>query len=72
MTDIKYISRGNVNVSELEENNKNGFCKKGSCNKLNVHNWLKDVPDNDTLTDIVEVRFKNTRKLFFKNVIINI
>ncbi|MEA4868405.1 MAG: regulatory iron-sulfur-containing complex subunit RicT [Rikenellaceae bacterium] len=37
-----------------------------ACCKLTVYDWLKDIPD--TLTqDLFEVRFKNTRKLFFRN-----
>lgn len=40
----------------------------GGCNKLNTHDWLSDLPDTTDLTDVVEIRFKNTRKEFFKNV----
>ena len=29
--------------------------------------WLKDIPDNST-TDIVEIRFKNNRKDFYRNI----
>ena len=35
--------------------------------KLSVYNWLKDVPNNSCPSEIVEVRFKNTRKAFFSN-----
>ncbi len=35
--------------------------------KLTVYDWLKDVPDNNCPPEIVEVRFKNTRKAFFNN-----
>ena len=44
----------------------------GNCNKLNVHDWLYDVPDNVEVSDIVEVRFKNTRKGFYLNLFIKI
>jgi len=37
-------------------------------NKLDSFNWLKDLPVNDSESEIVEVRFKNTRKGFFRNV----
>lgn len=39
-----------------------------SCTKLNVFNWLDDIkpPKIFPATDIVEVRFKNSRKDFFK------
>lgn len=36
--------------------------------KLNSINWLSDIPDPGIETDIVEVRFKNTRKAFYRNV----
>lgn len=38
------------------------------CNKLDTFNWLKDMPDYSGEDDIVEIRFKNTRKGFFRNV----
>jgi len=43
--------------------------KTGSCNKLNVFDWLKDVelPHGQKMFDCVEVRFKNSRKEFYRN-----
>jgi cell fate regulator YaaT (PSP1 superfamily) len=41
---------------------------KPGCNKLDSFNWLKDIPATPIDTDIVEIRFKNTRKGFFRNV----
>jgi cell fate regulator YaaT (PSP1 superfamily) len=41
---------------------------KPGYNKLDSFNWLKDLADFPTENDIIEVRFKNTRKGFFKNV----
>ena len=42
-----------------------GVCE--GCFKLHVTDWLKDYPD--TLPgDIYEVRFKNTRRGYYKNV----
>ncbi len=38
------------------------------CNKLDCFNWLKDIPDSVLENEIVEIRFKNTRKGFFRNV----
>ncbi|MGL5682295.1 MAG: PSP1 domain-containing protein [Marinifilaceae bacterium] len=35
--------------------------------KLVVYNWLKDVPSVTSTPEVVEVRFKNTRKAFFSN-----
>ena len=40
----------------------------GSCAKLEVHDWLKDIQNSANLTDLVEVRFKNTRKDYYRNV----
>jgi cell fate regulator YaaT (PSP1 superfamily) len=47
----------------------NGACETGGCNKMNVFDWLSnmDVPVEDKF-NIVEVRFKNGRKEFFRNV----
>jgi cell fate regulator YaaT (PSP1 superfamily) len=39
-----------------------------SCTKLNVYNWLHDVPNTLNPNDIVEIRFKNTRKDYYTNV----
>ena len=48
---------------------KNGkFCNPHSCNKLNVFNDLRKYPETSNTPDVVEVRFKNTRKAFYKNV----
>jgi cell fate regulator YaaT (PSP1 superfamily) len=41
---------------------------KPGYNKLDSFNWLKDLPDIPVSTDIVEIRFKNTRKGFYRNV----
>lgn len=34
---------------------------------LSTYNWLKDLPDTSHISNIVEIRFKGTRKEFFKN-----
>ena len=44
------------------------YCNPHSCNKLNVFNDLRKYPETSNTPDIVEVRFKNTRKAFYKNV----
>lgn len=48
--------------------NNNGGCATGGCNKLNTFDWLSnmDIPVQETF-DIVEVRFKNGRKDFYRN-----
>ncbi len=48
----------------------NGGCSTGGCNRLNVHDWLRDLPMDDAATQckVVEVSFKQgSRKEFFKN-----
>ncbi len=46
-----------------------GYCDKqgGTCSKLHVYDWLNDVINIANPTNLVEVRFKNTRKDFFRN-----
>ncbi len=47
----------------------NGTCSSGGCNKLEVYNWLAnmDLPGGQTPYDILEIRFKNSRKGFYRN-----
>ena len=47
----------------------NGACGSSGCNKLDVFDWLANVaqPTGQSPYDIVEVRFKNSRKGFYKN-----
>lgn len=47
----------------------NGSCGTGGCNKLNVFDWLANMqlPHGQQPFDIAEIRFKNSRKEFFKN-----
>ncbi|MFY0654259.1 MAG: Signal peptidase-like protein [Cyclobacteriaceae bacterium] len=47
---------------------RNGGCDSGGCNKLNVFDWLSnmEMPAKDRF-DVLEVRFKNGRKDFFRN-----
>jgi cell fate regulator YaaT (PSP1 superfamily) len=63
-------SNGRGNTTALPTGCKNhGTCGTGGCNKLNVFDWLAGMePAVGTVPcDWVEVRFKNTRKEFFKN-----
>lgn len=48
--------------------NNNGACNTGGCNKMNVFDWLSnmDMPVQDKFP-VVEVRFKNGRKDFYRN-----
>lgn len=47
----------------------NGTCSSGGCNKLEVFDWLANVslPAGQTPYELVEVRFKNSRKAFYRN-----
>lgn len=48
----------------------NGSCSTGGCNRLNVHDWLANLPFSDPNSDcrIVEVSFNNgSRKEFYRN-----
>jgi cell fate regulator YaaT (PSP1 superfamily) len=48
----------------------NGGCSTGGCNRLNVHDWLANLPFADPNSDcrIVEVTFNNgSRKDFYRN-----
>lgn len=47
-----------------------GSCGTDSCNKLSVFDWLSNMhyPSGFEPFDIVEVRFKNGRKDFYKNI----
>jgi len=53
----------------MDENPKNPNCGPADClrRKLNVSNWLEDIPGRFTDFDIVEVQFKNTRKGYYRN-----
>lgn len=48
--------------------NNNGACGTGGCNKMNVFDWLSnmEMPVEDKF-NVVEVRFKNGRKDFYRN-----
>lgn len=44
------------------------YCKRTeACSKLQTFDWLNNIPGSTQKYDIVEVRFKNTRKEFFVN-----
>jgi cell fate regulator YaaT (PSP1 superfamily) len=64
--------RGNNNTNGIPAGcNNNGSCGTGGgCNKLNVFDWLGNmsVPEGQKPFDHIEIRFKNSRKDFFKNL----
>jgi len=48
----------------------NGGCSTGGCNRMNTHDWLRNLPiaDMDSSCKVVEISFNNgTRKDFFRN-----
>lgn len=47
----------------------NGTCSSGGCNKLGVFDWLANMqlPSGQAPYDILEIRFKNSRKSFYRN-----
>lgn len=48
----------------------NGGCSTGGCNRMNVHDWLTNLPisDAESLCRIIEVSFnKGSRKEFYRN-----
>jgi cell fate regulator YaaT (PSP1 superfamily) len=48
----------------------NGGCSTGGCNRMNTHDWLRNLPvaDMQSACKVVEISFnKGTRKDFFRN-----
>ena len=48
----------------------NGGCSTGGCNRMNTHDWLRNLPMSDIASacKVMEVSFNNgTRKDFFRN-----
>jgi len=64
---------GACNTCNLNDETKDlgcnsGGCLTGGCNKLNVFDWLSDMDTSQSNRfDVVEVRFKNGRKDFYRN-----
>ena len=53
----------------------NGGCSSGSCNRLNVHDWLANLPfaNPESACKIVEISFNNgSRKEYFRNASLQI
>lgn len=61
-----FSSRGCCRNPSAEGDNKELY--KGGCCKLDNYNWLEDInpPNSATRFDCVEVRFKNSRKEFYR------
>ena len=56
-----------VDSGDVKGCQSNGGCQTGGCNKLNTFDWLSNMEGAINRFDIVEVRFKNGRKDFFRN-----
>ncbi|MFW6101085.1 MAG: PSP1 domain-containing protein, partial [Bacteroidota bacterium] len=54
--------------AQNNEQNREDFYQAEHYTKLPTYNWLKDIPDSQNQCDILEVRFKNTRKEYFHNI----
>ena len=54
-------------MDDFKLKNGSGRLCCGGCgrqnNKLNTYDWLADIPGNADEQDMVEVQFKNTRKI---------
>lgn len=54
-----------INPSEKTQLDPCACRRKGA--KLEVYDWLSDIPESHDDTNLVEVRFKNTRKGYYRN-----
>jgi len=65
------ISRGYCGPKQLESTNDNTDRLQyyfDKCGKLDSFNWLREVSSEMDIPQVVEVRFKNTRKEYYRNV----
>ncbi len=61
-------SCNSTNKSSVGGCKNNGVCGTNGCNKLNTFDWLSDMDLSlDERFDIVEIRFKNGKKDFYRN-----
>lgn len=61
---------GNCGTGKPNGCKSNGGCSTGGCNRLNVHDWLNNLPfaDPDSTCKIIEVSFnQGSRKDFYRN-----
>ncbi len=61
-----HLSRGCISTPKIIPRKKSVF--RHGCNKLDVYDWMQDIPSPDILKnyEYIEVRFKNSRKDFYK------
>ena len=55
-------------IEDQSDNNDNVSAYFSSCGKLDNYDWMKDLPETGSETNVVEIRFKNTRKGYYRNV----
>ena len=61
---------GNCGTGKPNGCKSNGGCSTGGCNRMNVHDWLMNMPVADVMDEckVVEISFSNgSRKDFFRN-----
>jgi len=61
---------GNCGTGKPNGCKSNGACGTGSCNRMNVHDWLMNLPfsDPESTCKVIEVSFnRGSRKDFFRN-----
>lgn len=58
----------NIEAQPAEESEKPEKKYCGGTYKLNSYNWLDDIPFDERYNEVIEVRFKNTRKGFYRNI----
>jgi len=61
---------GNCDTGKPNGCKSNGGCNTGSCNRMNVHDWLWNLPisDVDSVCKVVEVSFnRGSRKDYYRN-----
>jgi len=56
---IKYVERKKIKDIYIDS--------RLIAGKLDVKDWLEDLPNAEVVSNIVEIRFKNTRKGFYEN-----
>jgi cell fate regulator YaaT (PSP1 superfamily) len=68
--EILYVSMANEDIQARsgEEPAEPVIKYKRGANKLDEFNWLEGLPYDPRYNEVIEVRFKNTRKGFYRNV----
>jgi len=63
-----FLSRGCSQAPDSHQNNDNVY--KHNCSKLDTYDWLKNIPIPETQAkfDCIEIRFKNSRKEFYRTI----